>query len=94
MAVIADILVAAALWGCEPGEVLSYRVCENGDIYVIGPTGQKFLYTKVLVDEQREILEAKAKPKPKPRARRTPAKAKPKLASKPSAISTNDEKKH
>ena len=61
MAVIADILIAAALCGCEPGELLSYRVCENGDISVIAPTGQKFVYAKVLADGVREELATKAK---------------------------------
>jgi len=108
MAVIADILVAAALYGCEPGELMSYRMRENGDISVIAPTGQKFVYAKVLVDQQREKMLAKAEPqvrpkvapKPEPRARkRAPAKpaaskAKAKPVSKPSAISSADEKKH
>ena len=79
MAEIKDIDLAAALCGCEPGELLSYRVRENGDISVIAPTGQKFVYAKVLVDGQRKDMEEKAKPKPKPKAvpkarKRAPAK--------------------
>ena len=88
MAVIADILIAAALCGCEPGELLSYRVCENGDIVVIAPTGQKFVYAKILVDGKREELATKAKPEPKPR-RKAP-EAKKRAPAKPAASKAKD----
>ena len=77
---ISDKEVAAALCGCSPDELMGFRSRSNGDLSVIAPTGQKFVYAKVLVDGQREIMEAKAKPEPKPRRkapatrRRAPAK--------------------
>jgi len=84
MSEIKSIDIAAALYGCEPGELLSYRERKNGDISVIAPTGQKFVYAKILIDDQRkELAESKKlttkpilpkpmKPEPKPR-RKAPA---------------------
>lgn len=84
MAEIKSIDIAAALYGCEPGELLSHRERENGDISVIAPTGQKFVYAKVLVDGQRKSMEEMAKPEPTPR-RKAPAARKRALAKDNSA---------
>jgi hypothetical protein len=94
------------LCGCKVGDLLGFRVLENGGVSVISPTGQKFVYDKILVDGKRKELEEEAKPKPKPRRKapaarkRAPAKkpaaskAKAKPAVKSSAVSAADEKKH
>ena len=95
--------VAAALFGCEPEELIKFREGEDGAVVIIAPTGQKFVYSA----EQLEAKREKMKPTPKPRARRAPktkrvskpkevAKpaAKPKVVQKSSAFSSNDEKKH
>ena len=89
---IKSIDLAAALYGCGPGELLSYRERENGDISVIAPTGQKFVYAKVLVDGQREKMAAASKPKPKPKPEPKPRRKAP-VARKRAAVKDNSAKK-
>ena len=86
MADVKDIAVAAALYGCDPGELIKYREGnEEGSAIIIVPTGQKFTYDKKSMDAQREKMKAKVKPKPKAKSKprvRKPA-TKPRKASGP-----------
>ena len=67
---IKSIAVAAALYGCQVDELLSFAEREDGSLVIIAPTGQTFRYDQVLVNAQRAEMAEAAKPKPKPRARR------------------------
>ena len=83
--------IAALIYGCEVEELLGFRACENGDLSIIAPTGQKFVYPATQVEAKR----AELKPKPKPR-RKAPAKprAKPAAARRRRTAAKKDERKH
>jgi hypothetical protein len=67
-----ELELAAAICGCEVGEVISYRLMSNGFISIIAPTGQKFVYSAEQLEEKRAELAPKPKPKRKaPTRRRT-----------------------
>jgi len=73
---IKSIDIAAALYGCSACDLMKVRYGKDGEMVVIAPTGQKFVYPKEEVDGKRKELEAKVKPKQvrtKPKAKRKAA---------------------
>ena len=87
MSKIKNIDVAAALFGCDTGELIKSRECEDGSVVIIAPTGQKFIYGVEEIDAKREKMESLVKPKRKPRARKAAASPRggktPKVVRKP-----------
>ena len=71
-----ELELAAAIYGCEAGEIISYRLMDNGFISIIAPTGQKFVYSAAQLEDKRKALEPsrRAKPAAPRRKRRTTKK--------------------
>lgn len=45
--------LAAAIYGCEPRELLAHHEFEDGSIAIIAPSGQKFIYPAERILEER-----------------------------------------